>query len=262
MGAALQDKVKRQAEFWERMAAGYPSPFSPKSLADSERVIGLAEARGVRVDGAAILDIACGPGTYALPLARRAARVVGLDASAGMLARFEETRREHGLGNASAIRCNWQAADLRALDLEKGFDVVWAAMTPAVRSAADIKRMNRCSRKWCVYVGWGGVRKNPLLERAFAAHGLAFGPPPGVEAIRGVLGGLGIAAEADLLRTHWDWEGSEEEAAAYLAGFIEFQGNKVPDMERVRGIVAGFSSRGRVSHRTEVEMGVVVWSVG
>jgi SAM-dependent methyltransferase len=256
-----REKERRQRDFWEKMAAGYPSPFAAKTLADTERVIALAEARGVEIDGAAILDIACGPGTYALPLARRAARVLGLDVSANMIRRFEALRDGHGLENASAVRCSWQDADLRALGLEKGFDIVWASMTPAVRGLADVRRMHRCARRWCVYVGWGGVRRNPLLERAFAAHALPFGPPPGAAALRAVLAREGIAVEIDPVRTAWDWEGGEEEAVEYVAGFIEFQGRKSPDMDKVRAVVGDFSEKGRVRHRTEVEMGVMVWPV-
>jgi SAM-dependent methyltransferase len=253
------ERRKKQQIFWEQMADKYPLPFDAKSLSDTNRIIGLAETRGVRIDGTAILDIGCGTGMYSLPLARRAARVVGLDYSDGMLARFEKERLAHGIDNAVAIQASWKDADVVTLGLEKDFDVVWASMTPAVRDADDLARMNRCARKWCVYIGWGKVRRNPLLEEVFQAHDLTFGPPPGAGAIQTILKRQGIDTEMDLIETHWDWQGSEVEARAHAAGFVEAQGNIAPDEEEIREIVARYKENGPVRHRTEVEMGVLVW---
>ena len=256
-----RQKMRRQQEFWEKMVDSYPLPFDDSSLADTNRIIALVEARGVEVDGAAILDIGCGSGMYSLPLAKRASLVVGLDFSQGMLDRFERERRRHGITNASSIRGVWKEMDPAATGMENSFDIVWASMTPAVRDADDLHRMSRCARKWCVYIGWGKVRRNPLLERVFTAHGLSFGPPPGAAAIQGLLKKQGIEADVDPVRTHWDWRGSEEEAVEQAAGFIEIQSSREPDRTVIREIVGHYSVHGEVVHRTEVEMGVVVWQI-
>ncbi|MCI5158023.1 MAG: hypothetical protein D3906_06185, partial [Candidatus Electrothrix sp. AUS1_2] len=61
---------EKQKKFWEKMAAKYPLPFDEKNLIKTREVIALAEQRGVRIDGATILDVGCGTGVYSLPLAQ------------------------------------------------------------------------------------------------------------------------------------------------------------------------------------------------
>ena len=46
-----------------------------------------------------VLDLFCGLGNFTLPLARRAARVVGVEGEAGLVARARENARANGLGN-------------------------------------------------------------------------------------------------------------------------------------------------------------------
>jgi SAM-dependent methyltransferase len=258
----LNENCRRQQRlhsFWERMADRYPSPFDDKSLTDTGKVIDLVEARGAKIDGAAILDIGCGNGMYSLPLARRAAWVTGLDFSAGMLARLEQMRAKYGITNVSTMQSSWKEADIVALNLESSFDIVWTSMTPAVREAEDIIKMRRCAKGWCVYIGWGKVRKNELLEEVFRTHGHSFGPPPGTAAVQSILKTQGIATEMDLLKTYWDWEGSLDEAINHVTDFFEVQSGKTAQPEIIRSIVRRFSEKKRVKHRTEVEMGILVW---
>jgi len=64
-------------------------------------------ARAARVDEASrVLDLACGPGIYARPFARRLprGRVVGLDLSPPMLAHAQRRRRAEGLVNLDLVR--------------------------------------------------------------------------------------------------------------------------------------------------------------
>jgi len=253
----------KQHRFWEQMAARYPAPCAEESLAKSSKIISRAEQRGVQIDGAVVLDIGCGTGVYTLPLAKRAARVVGLDLSAAMLRRLEAERQEQGLENISTVHGAWTEAIVAQHGqhgLDKAFDIVWAAMTPAVRSAADLARMNRCSRGWCVYIGWGGVRRNPLMEEAFHAHGLTFGPPPGAKAMQAALAGMGIDAPIETIPHSWQREESVEESCEHVRSFIEAQSEAVPQAEIIRKLVCRCAdSNGRVRHQTEMEMGMMVW---
>lgn len=67
----------------------------PAALALSERL--QAEIEAALPPGARILDVGSGPGTHALPLARRGYRVVAVDTSAAMLAELERRARAEGL---------------------------------------------------------------------------------------------------------------------------------------------------------------------
>lgn len=91
------------------------------------------------VTGKAVLDLACGEGTYTRALRRRGARrVVGVDVSAGMieLARREEAREPLGV--------EYVIQDVTALDLPERFDVVTAAyLLNHARTAAELEAMCR-----------------------------------------------------------------------------------------------------------------------
>lgn len=256
---AQKNQAAKQKKFWEKMAEKYPLPFEEKHLAKTKRIISMAEQRGVRIDGAAILDVGCGTGVYSLPLAQQAANVVGLDLSEEMARRFAAQQQEQSIENASVIQSPWNDTAVAEHGWDKAFDIVWAAMTPAVRSPEDLARMHRCARTWCVYIGWGGLRRNPFLEEVYQAHGQVFGPPPGAKAVQAHLSAMGIAAEIELIHDHWDWEGTEEEAAAHAEGFLHAQTEAEPQPELIREIIARFSTDGMVRCRSEVEKGLIVW---
>lgn len=68
--------------------------------------------------GDQVLDLFCGLGNFSLPLARRAARVVGVDGDAGLVARARHNATRNGIANAEFF-----SADLMA---EKCSHDVWA----------------------------------------------------------------------------------------------------------------------------------------
>ena len=93
-----------------------------------------------------VLDIGCGPGTYTIPLARRAQRVVGLDSASGMILELTRRASAQGLGNVSGRTALWE-------DVEgESYDLVVSALSPAVRDGAALLRMGRCSRRDCCYI--------------------------------------------------------------------------------------------------------------
>jgi SAM-dependent methyltransferase len=75
-----------------------------------------AKARGLRT-----LEPACGTGRVAVPLAQAGIPIVGLDLSAGMLARAREKTK--GLDNAE-----WREGDMRSFDLGEQFGLAFIAV--------------------------------------------------------------------------------------------------------------------------------------
>lgn len=249
----------QQQAFWRKMAERYPRPFARKSLADTESIIAIAETAGVTIDKAEILDIGCGTGTYTLPLALRAAQITGIDSSAEMLDICDEEKAAANLVNVQTLLMEWRDVDIDRLDFTRKFDIVWAAMTPAIREAEDLARMRLCARKSCVYVGWGAIRKNELLEKAFAAHNRPFGPPPGAAAIKEMLEEHGLRPQETAVRTYWEWQGPLEEACLNVTGYLKMSGETQIDDETIKSIVLNYGQDDVVRHRTDVEMKVLVW---
>ncbi|MGE3074143.1 MAG: methyltransferase domain-containing protein [Dehalococcoidia bacterium] len=63
--------------------------------------------RGMVVPGETWLDIGCGGGRYALPLALAGAEVIGIDPSTGMLATLKEASAEFGVPEIKTIQSRW-----------------------------------------------------------------------------------------------------------------------------------------------------------
>lgn len=245
-------------KFWDNMASGYPLPLDEKTSSETSRTMDLVKAMGVEFRGKDILDIGCGTGVHALPFAREARWVTGLDASSAMIEVMAKEISRHGLQNVRAVCSDWRSVDISAAGYTGAFDIAWTSMSPAVRTREDLLKMEACSTHWCVYIGWGGKRKNALIEVAFTLHGLKFGPPPGISAIREILSDRGKRFSIDFFETSWDWAGTPEAAVEELAGFIEMAGCS-PDRNTLYELLPDWEKEGIIRHTTEVEEGIVVW---
>src|SRR5690349_23200446 len=81
-------------QFWEDM---FDLIFPPENLALGDEVAAKAVALLGLAPGAAVLDLGCGPGRVAVPLARRGLRVTAVDAHAGYLSRAAERAGREGV---------------------------------------------------------------------------------------------------------------------------------------------------------------------
>jgi SAM-dependent methyltransferase len=246
--------------FWERMALHYPLPFDDKTLAHTRRVLSLVKSKGVEFSGASVLDIGCGNGTYALPLGAEAARVTGLDDSETMIRRMIRVMEAEGIQNVRVVKAAWKDIDISAHGFEKAFDIAWISMSPAVQKAEDFVRMERCARKWCVYIGWGRKRKNSLMEEIFRLHGIQYGPPPGAGAAHDILARSGKKVSLDYLETSWEWSGTTEDALEDAVCFLEINGERA-HRDLIRKTLDLHERNGFIHHTTYVEEAILVWPV-
>jgi SAM-dependent methyltransferase len=105
----------------------YLRAYAHRDDDDAERLVGLLDGLGVTGAGRRVLDLACGPGRHTAALARRGARVVGLDLSSALLRAAREAGAER------LVR-----ADMRGLPFRDGaFDAVLNLFTSFGYFAAD-----------------------------------------------------------------------------------------------------------------------------
>jgi len=99
--------------FW---TDAYPYMFSEASfVAAAESVAQLAALAGI--SSGAVLDLCCGPGRYAVPLAKAGFMVTGVDRTAWLLARARERSEREG------VSVEWVEQDMRAFCRPGAFDL-------------------------------------------------------------------------------------------------------------------------------------------
>lgn len=100
--------------FWERV---YPVMFSPDRFEGAFEEAGqLLDLAGVK--GGRLLDLCCGPGRHAIPLARAGMQVTGVDLSEYLLAKARARADE------TKVAVDWIRKDMREFVEPGAFDVV------------------------------------------------------------------------------------------------------------------------------------------
>ncbi len=96
----------------------YAPVLPPERTArEVEGIVRLLEELGVP-PGSGLLDLACGHGRHAIPLAQRGYRVTGQDLSRVFLRRAEEDAR------AAGVSVRWRHGDMRQIAFDAEFDAV------------------------------------------------------------------------------------------------------------------------------------------
>lgn len=144
-----QPDEEKWLSFWDDEAAGYLARVKAEEAVYSGIVDFLIREKVLR-DNDSVLDIACGPGTYALQFAPRAEMVSALDLSGGMLAELMKEAGERGLSNIRPVQSNW----IDYQEAEK-YDLVFTALSPAVRGPDEFLKMEAYSSRSCCFITTG-----------------------------------------------------------------------------------------------------------
>jgi SAM-dependent methyltransferase len=157
MRLSEQREVAHDAAFWDRRARHFRGGGE-----DSPYVTGFMASMRMR-PGESVLDVGCGSGALALPLARAGHDVVALDFSAGMLEALRERASEGGLRNVRTIHAGWDD-DWRAAGVG-GADVVIASRSLDVRDLrAALQKLDAFARRRvCITLPADGLLYPQLL---------------------------------------------------------------------------------------------------
>jgi ubiquinone/menaquinone biosynthesis C-methylase UbiE len=147
-------------------------------IADSMRASGEALVRGLGITkGLKVLDLGCGDGTTAIPLARLGADVLGVDIARNLVEAGNRRAREQGLTN-----CRFQEGDASHLPElpDRTFDLVvsiFGAMF-APKPSEVAKEMVRVTRPGGRIVMGNWIPGDPTLVAQILKHSAAYSPPP------------------------------------------------------------------------------------
>jgi 2-polyprenyl-3-methyl-5-hydroxy-6-metoxy-1,4-benzoquinol methylase len=104
------------AEKWNRRSGNFGKKRDPETMKRrTGMVLDFLKEAGFKAEGAKVLDIGCGNGALALPLARMGAKVTAFDISSGMLKRINEDSEKEGL-QIETVEASWWSADIDKLN--------------------------------------------------------------------------------------------------------------------------------------------------
>jgi len=138
----------RWQDFWNQYAGTYLK-LNRLLMEKNQKTVWRWVDEGLLSGESRVLDIGCGPGTYAIPLARVSKEIVCLDTAPVMLEALEEAASENGLYNLETVNRHWEE-----VDYEREFDFVIASKSPAVYNFETLQKMNKVSRRYCLLLSY------------------------------------------------------------------------------------------------------------
>lgn len=182
--------VPKTASAWDGRARSYARNSGKSRYADD--FIGRMDLGGART----LLDVGCGPGTLALPLARRLDKVLALDYSAAMLAQLRDEAAGQGLANIDCVHRAWED-DWHDVPV---CDIAIASRSTTVHDlGAAIDKLQRHARRrvYLSYLAGGHFLDHSLLD-ALAVDVPAL---PDVLWLLGMLHQRGLRPRVDYIQT-------------------------------------------------------------
>lgn len=155
--------------------------------------------RKIEVDSSStVLDIGCGPGTLAIPLAKRVKSVTALDVSIEMLNFVRRNAAEEGLSNIVYMNKSWEDFILDQ-DGNK-HDVVIASRSLGGLDLKEMLLKMESIAERAVYLTWM-MKVSDFEKEAYDAIDREYHQEPGYIYLYNMLYNLGIFANVDFIET-------------------------------------------------------------
>ena len=152
-------------EPWDLVADGYAETTMQMLAQYAEEAIA---ASGLK-QGASVLDVACGPGTLALMVAREAGFVQGIDFSEAMLAIFRQKVERSGLKNIAIQHGDAQALPYADEMFDAAFSMFGLMFFPDRRKGfSEIYRTLKPGGTIAV-TSWAPIDRSPAMQMIFGA---------------------------------------------------------------------------------------------
>lgn len=150
---------------WNLVAPGYLEHNLDDFTVFARRALDLA---GVG-PGDRIVDVACGPGSLALPAAQLVEHVHAVDFSEAMLDHLRRLLAEQGVDNVAVLRCDGQAMPFDDASFDAGFSLFGLMFFPdRARGFAELRRVLRPGAR-AVVSSWVPMEDIEVLDAMFGA---------------------------------------------------------------------------------------------
>lgn len=256
--------TRSAAEYWDSVAENYQKTLSGGETDYTGKLLAFLTENKALPAGR-ILDLGCGAGKYSIKFVQMNSFVTAADISAKML---DYTRSNlaalHKADMWEIRQCDWNTCDLNAENMRHSYDLVFAAMTPAVTTVADMQKMCAAAKGWCFMSRFSQFR-NLLTEKL---HTLAEiertddyrSKPDTTGELVAALREYGC--EPIITYTDYNWENTlspKEAAETVLRNETD-----LPDAQKQRIREAAYSLRaenGAVIERVETKAVWLLWNV-
>lgn len=160
------------------------------------------------------------------------------------------------------VRASWKHIDPAEVGLCGKFDIVLSALSIAVETEEDLRKMELCSRQWCVCVAAGKIRHQAICRMILQMFGAPLEPRPDIRIIRNTLERMGrsfLYKSFPIVTTETK---TIPELAEDVAKRLEAQGRR-PDRPRILNDISsvfrrlGESGTVRCTHRGD--RGILIW---
>jgi SAM-dependent methyltransferase len=144
-----------------------------------------------------VLDVGCGGGRMAIPLAKRVRHVTALDQAPAMLEATRQNAESANIKNLSTVHVDWTKARI-GIDVEP-HDVVLSSSSLLMLELREfLTRMDQAAKKNC-YLTWG-VGMNEHDARVSRILGEDYRPTPSHVVIYNLLYSMGILPNVEIFQ--------------------------------------------------------------
>lgn len=226
-------------EMWNRNADHFQAIVRQYDNGYPEKLMGFLQEQGVLTPGCRVADVGCGTGKYALLFAEQGCGLLLLDIAENMMEYAKQNLAEYDVPVETLI-CDWSDTDLAELGGEASVDLAFAAMTPAIQTHEDLRKLTAMSRRHC-FLSRFADRTDLLMVQTAQACGLQLPKRDHRAASREMIGWLledGFLPEVRLIPYGWENQRTVEEACEILLrGDLAQEIEEYGKQEQVRAYV-------------------------
>lgn len=258
------DKAASYA-FWDSRAEEFNQRvYSGEGKERLNKILALLTSKDMLTCESNVLDIGCGPGKYAVEFAKRSKAVTGIDVSSKMIECARENAIVEGLSNTEFIAADWEELDIISLGWDKKFDLVVAAMCPAINNKAALEKMVRASRGYCFLSNFAErtdevkdhLSKYIVWQNAKGGYGKA------IYCSFNILWLMGFYPEITFIDTAWEHVMPIDKAESFYCSHFEMT-QKVTDEQKtfIRNYLEQVSQNGFVKETVKAKIAWMAWKV-
>ncbi|MBN1324046.1 MAG: class I SAM-dependent methyltransferase [Methanotrichaceae archaeon] len=190
--SSWENKHENWIEFWDRRAEGYDSRVKSNRERQIEAVLGL----NIESEDS-VLDVGAGPGTFSIPIARKARLVTAVEPSRGMISCLCRNAREEGLENIVPIEKLWE--DVRPIQDVAEHDVVIASYSLGMKDIRGaLEKMDLLAKRWVYLFHFAGDASAIYRDLWYEAHHEEYRSGPDYIYLINVLHQMGIYANVEV----------------------------------------------------------------